>query len=123
MLKYEQVKGKEGQFKSLVGMSVEEFDWLHNYYEMEWNSYIAHYTLSGVPRIRSHTIRKDGKPENSRDQLLCILHYLKSPALQEHHGRCLGDEPATGKPLDTPVSGAVEKDAEKRRRVAGAKSG
>ena len=64
MLKYEQMKGKGLQFKSLVGMSVEAFDWLHNYYEAEWNSYIAHYTLSGVPRIRSHRVRKDGKLES-----------------------------------------------------------
>jgi Helix-turn-helix of DDE superfamily endonuclease len=90
MLKYEQMKGKELQFKSLAGMSVEEFDWLHNDYEVEWNSYIAHYTLSGVPRIRSHRVRKDGKPESSQDQLLFILHYLKSNALQEHHGATYG---------------------------------
>src|SRR6476469_2520492 len=86
MLKYEQMKGKEVQFKSLVGMSVAEFDWLHNYYEVEWNNYIAHYTLSGTPRNRSHRVRKDGKLESSQDQLLFILHYLKSNALQEHHG-------------------------------------
>jgi hypothetical protein len=92
MLKYEQMKGKGLQFKSLVGMSVEEFDWLHNYYEVEWNSYIAHYPLSGAPRIRSHRVRRDGKLESSQDQLsegscgLFILHYLKGNALQEHHG-------------------------------------
>ena len=85
MLKYEQMKGKEVQFKSLVGRSVEEFDWLHNYYEVEWNSYIAHHTLSGAPRIRSQRVRKDGKLESSQDQLLFILHYLKSNGLQEHH--------------------------------------
>jgi hypothetical protein len=90
MLKYEQMKEKEVQFKSLSGMSVEEFDGLHNYYEVEWNSYIAHYTLSGAPRIRSHRERKDGKLENSQDQLLFILHYLKSNALQEHHGATYG---------------------------------
>src|SRR3982751_945628 len=92
MLKYEQMKGKEVQFKSLAGMSVAEFDWLHNYYETEWNSYIAHYTINGAPRIRSHRVRKDGKLKSSQDQLsagsfgLFILHYLKSNALQEHHG-------------------------------------
>src|SRR3954462_4815727 len=86
MLKYEQMKGKEVQFKSLAGMSVAEFDWLHNYYETEWNSYIAHYTINGAPRIRYHRVRKDGKLESSQDQLLFILHYLKSNALQEHHG-------------------------------------
>jgi Helix-turn-helix of DDE superfamily endonuclease len=85
MLSYQQVKGKEVQFKSVVGMSVQEFEWLHNYYEVEWKAYIAHFTVSGVSRIRSHRVRKDGKLEDSKDQLLFILHYLKSNALQEHH--------------------------------------
>jgi hypothetical protein len=85
MLRYEKVKGKESQFRSLVGMSVEEFEWLHNYYEAEWNSYIAHFTVEGEVRTRSHRKRKDGKLEETRDQLLFILHYLKSNALQEHH--------------------------------------
>ena len=89
-MKYEQMKGKEVQFKSLAGMSVEEFDWLHNYYEVEWNSYIAHHTLSGAPRSRSHRVRTDGKLESSQDQLQFILHYLKSNALQEHHGATYG---------------------------------
>ena len=79
------MKGKESQFKSLVGMSVEEFNLLHNHYEAEWNNYITHFTLSGEERLRPHRIRKDGKLENTPDQLLFILHYLKSNALQEHH--------------------------------------
>jgi hypothetical protein len=85
MLTYEKVKGKESQFQSLVNMGREEFEWLHNYYEVEWNNYIAHFTVSGEPRIRPHRVRKDGKLEDNRDQLLFVLHYLKSNALQEHH--------------------------------------
>ena len=85
MLTYEKVKGKESQLQSLVGMSGAEFEWLHNYYEVEWRDYITRFTVSGEPRIRPHRIRKDGKLEDSRDQLLFILHYLKSNALQEHH--------------------------------------
>ncbi len=85
MLTYEKVKGKESQFRSLVGMSVVEFEGLHNDYEREWRHYITRFTVSGAPRIRPHRIRKDGKLEDSRDQLLFILHYLKSNSLQEHH--------------------------------------
>lgn len=85
MLKYEEVKGRESQFHSLVGMSGEEFEWLHNYYEVEWSGYISRFTVSGAPRIRPHRKRKDGKLEASQDQLLFILHYLKSNALQQHH--------------------------------------
>lgn len=85
MLSYEQVKRKASQFKSLVGMNVEEFELLHNYYELQWNGYIKHFTVSGTPRLRAHRIRKDGKLENSKDQLVFILHYLKSNGVQEHH--------------------------------------
>jgi Helix-turn-helix of DDE superfamily endonuclease len=90
MLSYERVKNKEHQFKSLVGMSVAEFEWLHNYYEAEWKAYITHFTVSGAVRIRPHRVRKDGKLENTYDQLLFILHYLKSNALQEHHAASYG---------------------------------
>lgn len=79
------MKRKESQFKSLVGMSVEEFELLHNYYEVQWKAYITHFTVSGTPRLRPHRIRKDGKLESSKDQLLFILQYLKGNGLQEHH--------------------------------------
>lgn len=85
MLTYEKVKGKESQFQSLVGMSVAEFEMLHNYYEVEWRNYIAHFTVGGEPRLRPHRKRKDGKLAESRDQLLFVLHYLKSNSLQEHN--------------------------------------
>lgn len=85
MLRYEKVKGREGQFRSLAGMSVEEFEWLHNYYAVEWEGYISRYTVSGEVRTRPHRKRKDGKLEETEDQLLFILHYLKSNSLQEHH--------------------------------------
>lgn len=90
MLRYEKVKGKESQFRSLVGMGVEEFELLHNYYEVEWNAYISHFTVSGEGRSRPHRKRKDGKLEDPRDQLLFVLHYLKSNALQEHHAAAYG---------------------------------
>lgn len=85
MLTYAEVKEKETQFQSLVGMGREEFEWLHNYYEVEWRDYISRFTVSGEPRLRPHRKRKDGKLAESPDQLLFILHYLKSNALQEHH--------------------------------------
>lgn len=85
MLTYGKVKGRESRFQSLVGMSLEEFEALHNYYEEEWDGYISHFTVGGDVRSRPHRKRKDGKLEDTRDQLLFILHYLKSNALQEHH--------------------------------------
>ena len=87
---FEKVKGKEGQFRSLVGMSAEEFELLHNYHEVQWNDYITHFTVSGEVRSRPYRKRKDGKLEDTRDQLLFVLHYLKSNSLQEHHAAAYG---------------------------------
>lgn len=69
----------------MAGMSLAEFEGLHNHYEVERNNYITHFTVGGKVRSRPHRKRKDGKLEDTRDQLLLILHYLKSNALQEHH--------------------------------------
>lgn len=85
MLRYEKVKGRGSQFQSLVGMSAEEFEWLHNSYAPEWERYISRYKVNGEPRVRAHRKRKDGKLEATEDQLLFVLHYLKSNSLQEHH--------------------------------------
>ena len=90
MMAFEEVKGKESQFRSLAGMSREEFELLPNYYGVEWNGYITHFTVSGEVRSRPHRKRKDGKLEDTRDQLLFVLHYLKSNGLQQHHAAAYG---------------------------------
>ena len=84
------MKGKESQFRSLVGMGSAEFELLHNCYEVQWHGYIAHYTVGGEVRSRPHRKRKDGKLETTRDQLLFVLHYLKSNSLQQHHAASYG---------------------------------
>lgn len=108
MLRHEKVKGREGQFRSLAGMSVEEFDWLHNYYAVEWQEYSSRYTVSGVVRTRPHRKRKDGRPEETQDQLLFVLHYLKSNALQAHHAAaCRMTRPQVASPaLETAAQNA-----------------
>ncbi len=90
MMTYEKVQGRESQFRSLAGMSAEEFALLHNYYEVQWKDYIARFTVSGEVRSRPHRKRKDGKLEDTRDQLLFVLYYLKSNSLQQHHAAAYG---------------------------------
>lgn len=90
MLTYQSIKFKSKQLQSLVGMDRELFELLHNYYEVQWNKYIAHYTVSGGERMRTHRKRKDGVLEDTFDQLLFILHYLKGNVLQEHHAAGYG---------------------------------
>ena len=90
MMWYKEVKRDEVQFESLVGMSVLEFEWLHNLYAVEWEHYISRYTLTGEERTRAHRIRKDSQLPTTADQLLFILHYLKAAPLQQHHGAAYG---------------------------------
>ena len=86
MRRYKEVKRDEVQFESLVGMSVLEFEWLHNLYAVEWAHYISRYTLTGEERTRAYRIRKDSQLPTTEEQLLFILHYLKAAPLQQHHG-------------------------------------
>jgi Helix-turn-helix of DDE superfamily endonuclease len=85
MLSYEAVKRNRQQFLSLTGMEVEVFDELHQAYQKQWDKYIKEYTVAGEKRTRAHRKRSDGVLEQTQDQLLFVLHYLKSNSIQEHH--------------------------------------
>ena len=71
-------------------MEVEVFDELHQAYQKQWNKYIKEYTVAGEKRTRAHRQRKDGVLEQTQDQLLFVLHYLKSNSIQEHHAATYG---------------------------------
>jgi hypothetical protein len=90
MLSYEAVKRNRQQFLSLTGMEVEVFDALHQVYQKQWDKYIKAYTVAGEKRTRTHRRRSDGVLEQTEDQLLFVLHYLKSNSIQEHHAATYG---------------------------------
>jgi hypothetical protein len=90
MLNYTTLKKNEKQFLSITGMELDLFDKLHAPYVRHWTKYIKEYTVSGKKRQRVHRKRKDGVLEESEDQLLFILHYLKSNNIQEHHAASYG---------------------------------
>src|SRR3954468_16562368 len=90
MLSYEVVKSNRQQFLSLTGMEVGGFDALHQTYQKQWNKYIKAYTVAGEKRTRAHRKRSDGVLEQTEDQLLFVLHYLKSNSIQEHHAATYG---------------------------------
>lgn len=75
---------------SLTGMEVEVFGALHQVYATQWAAYIEHYTVAGEKRTRAHRPRKDSVLERTEDQLLFVLHYLKSNDIQEHHAAGYG---------------------------------
>src|SRR3954466_4911737 len=90
MLSYEGIKRNGQQFLSLTGMEVEVFDELHAAYQKQWNKHIKEYTVAGEKRTRAHRQRTDGVLEQTEDQLLFVLHYLKSNSIQEHHAATYG---------------------------------
>ena len=90
MISYEGLRRNRRQFLSLTGMEVEVFMALHEVYARQWQTYIAQYTVAGEERTRAHRPRKDGVLERTEDQLLFVLHYLKSNDIQEHHAASYG---------------------------------
>ncbi|MGH2644593.1 MAG: transposase family protein [Chitinophagaceae bacterium] len=90
MLNYKTASKNEKQFLSLTGMTVSVFNVLHKSYRKEWGGYIKVYTVSGEKRMRPHRKRPDGVLEETEDQLMFILHYIKSNGIQEHHAAVYG---------------------------------
>lgn len=90
MIRYDTVSKNRRQFLSLAGMKVEVFAALHEVYAKQWAAYIEQYTVAGEKRTRAHRQRKDGVLEQTEDQLLFVLHYLKSNDIQEHHAASYG---------------------------------
>src|SRR5687768_17121964 len=90
MLSYGRIVKNRLQFLSLTGMEVEVFDKLHEAYKKQWYKYIKEYTVAGEKRTRAHRKRNDGVLEQTEDQLLFVLHYLKSNSIQEHHAATYG---------------------------------
>lgn len=90
MLSYNLAKRNKNQFNSLTGMNEEEFDYLHNAYVVQWENFIARFTIDRKERTRPYRSRKDSQLPTTQDQLLFILHYLKGNTIQEHHAAAYG---------------------------------
>jgi uncharacterized protein YlbG (UPF0298 family) len=71
------------QFKAVLGLDLEFFDYLNLYFKDQLALYDAEFTILGKPRKRAVSIRKNGNFEHSEDKLCFILMYLKNNSLQE----------------------------------------
>jgi Helix-turn-helix of DDE superfamily endonuclease len=71
------------QFKAVLGLDLEFFDYLDLYFKDQLDAYDAEFTILGEPRKRSASIRKNSNFENSQDKLCFVLMYLKNNSLQE----------------------------------------
>lgn len=89
-MRYNEIKERSSQLKSLVGLNKDSFELLHASFSTIWSSYIKHFTIDGKVRTRDYRNRTDGVLHTSEDKLLFVLHYLKANALQEHHAAFYG---------------------------------
>lgn len=90
MISYEGIIKNRKQFLSLTGMEVAVFEELHAFYKPQWYKYIKEFKVNGEKRNRPHRERKDGVLTKTEDQLLFVLHYLKSNSIQDHHAASYG---------------------------------
>lgn len=89
---YLKIRQNLKQFKALTSLSPEEFDRLLNLFEVEWESWITKFTLSGKPRTRKYVPKKDGLIDSTGEKLFFILCYHKTATLQEYHAASFGME-------------------------------
>jgi hypothetical protein len=80
----------QAQFQSTTGFSLTCFDGLFPYFEVQWDKYIARYTIAGAERIRPPRIYKNNVFEDTQTMLVFILYYLKNNCLQESQAAMFG---------------------------------
>lgn len=82
---YNDLKHNEAQFLSFVGIKLQQFNVLVQYFEPIWENYISTFTVSGEYRRRVKMQRKDSVFPDIETMLVFILSYLKNNPLQQAH--------------------------------------
>jgi len=85
MQNYNDLKLNEAQFLSVVGVKLQQFNILVQFFEPCWEAYISVYTVSGDYRRRIKRQRKDGVFPEIETRLIFILSYMKNNPLQQAH--------------------------------------
>ena len=93
-MKYKDYHHKAKSFRSLTGLSIEQFSELLPYFEEAHNEYFTKYDMNGKFRDsrRSFTIYGNSPLPTVEDRLFFILVYLKNNPLQEYHAACFDME-------------------------------
>ena len=86
-MKYRDYQHKEKSFRSLTGLSIEQFGELFPCFEAAHNEYLSQYDMNGRYRNsrRSFVIYRNSPLPTVEDRLFFILVYLKNNPLQEYH--------------------------------------
>jgi hypothetical protein len=89
-MKYTDYQNNEKSFRSLTGLSLEQWKALLSYFEEAYNEYLTHYDMDGNFRNgrRRFTIYRNSPLPTVADCLFFILVYLKNNPLQEYHATC-----------------------------------
>ena len=85
MQNYNDLKSNEAQFLSIVGVKLQQFNILVQYFEPCWDAYISVYTTSGEYRRTEKKKRKDDVFPDVETMLIFILSYMKNNPLQQTH--------------------------------------
>lgn len=84
-MNYQSLHKKSKQFRSISGISHQDFTALHRDFATMWHQQMSHQTAGGTPRRRRYGIRSDSVLKTTEDMLLFILSYLKNNPTQEYH--------------------------------------
>lgn len=87
IMKYTDYQNNEKSFRSLTGLSTEQFGILFSYFESAHNEYLSLYDMNGNYRNnrRSFVIYKNSPLPTIAERLFFLLVYLKNNPLQEYH--------------------------------------
>lgn len=85
MQNYDDLKSNEAQFLPAVGIKLQQFNFLVQFFESCWEAYISVYTVSGNYRRRIKKQREDDVFPGIEIMLIFILSYMKNNLLLQAH--------------------------------------
>jgi hypothetical protein len=86
MIRYKTLSENRRKFLAMTGYTIEEFEALLPYFQVEFENYVAVYRLDGKERTkRRYSEYKNSPLPTIEEKLLFILIYLKQGSLQEAH--------------------------------------
>ena len=84
------LKKNPSQFLSVTSLRVEEFEYLHDTFEVYCTDYFSHYTLQGKVRKKFYKEQKNTSLKGSEMKLFFLLSYLMNYPLQQFHTSYFG---------------------------------
>lgn len=90
MMTYEKFAKRPAAFSRLVGISVEEFEELHDVFTSFWQQFVAETFINGRNRKRAYGGGNTPRMKTTRDKLLYILVYIRLYPIQLLQGFWFG---------------------------------